>query len=369
MPASRQCDHHRVEQRAFHKHVTRALADRGRFPAHDARQRNHPRRIRDYDILVRDVIIAVIQTEERLTRPPATDRQRPPRDPVRVEHVQRPPQIVDKEIGDIHQRADRPQPDRGQTPRQPVRRGRIPHPRDLPPQHPGTRLRRLDPPGDRAKHAAGRQRRPGRPRTQPPQPGSGQVPRNAAHPQRIPTVGRDADLHQRIVQPREGGVSLPGLGAFRQFDDAVMVLAQPQFALAHQHAGRLHAADLARLQRDAGGGNQRARRREHGRHAGAGIGRAAHHLNRRPGAQADATHAQPVRIGVLHRLDHQRGHERRQRRCRIMHRLHLQPDARQRVGDGPQSRLRIQMLAKPGQSELHAPTPSCSVAGASAENP
>jgi hypothetical protein len=27
------------------------------------------------------------------------------------------------------------------------------------------------------------------------------------------------------------------------------------------------------------------------------------------------------------------------------------------------------MLAKPGQSELHAPTPSCSVAGASAENP
>ncbi len=63
---------------------------------------------------------------------------------------------------------------------------------------------RVDAPADRGgEPAPHRRRRPGRQRAQP---GGRQVPRHAAHGERVAAVGRDRDLDHRVVQPGERGI-------------------------------------------------------------------------------------------------------------------------------------------------------------------
>ena len=81
-----------------------------------------------------------------------------------------------------------------------------------------------------------------------------------------------------------------------QLDDAVMILAQKQFARRAHHAARFHAADGADLQRFAGGGNDGAGPRQHHLDSGPRIGRAADDLQWILVAAID--HAQPQLVGI-----------------------------------------------------------------------
>ena len=111
-------------------------------------------------------------------------------------------------------------------------------------ENPGAALKEFVAPSDRAERPVRYGRRPW---TQAAEAGGGEVARNAAHGQRVPAIGRDADFHHGIVQPRPFGIGLAGGGAVLEFNDAVMIFAQAELACADQHAGTLHAADLADL--------------------------------------------------------------------------------------------------------------------------
>ena len=115
-------------------------------------------------------------------------------------------------------------------------------------------------------------------------------------------------------------------------------------------------------------GMKRAGRGEHALHAGARIRRAAHHAHRVV-AGIDHADAQPVGVGVLHRLDHAGDAERREGGAAVLHVLQFQADAGQRVGDLVQRGVGIEVRLQPGESELHRSTPSCSMVGASGLKP
>ena len=148
-----------------------------------------------------------------------------------------------------------------------------------------------------------------------------------------------------------------------------MVLAERHLARAHQHAGGGDAAYLADFQRDAGARDERAGRGEHGMQAGARVGGTAYHVDLLAGAGIHAAHAQPVRVRMLHRFDDAGGAERSERSRAVGDAFDLQADAGQSRGQTIERRVRIQMVAQPGERELHAPTPSCRVAGLNGELP
>ena len=105
------------------------------------------------------------------------------------------------------------------------------------------------------------------------------------------------------------------------------------------------------------------------RHAGAGIGRAAHHLDRLAGAGIDAQHLQLVCLRVLFGGEHLCDAERRKRFGRIVEVFHLEADVGQLVGNRLSGRLGFEMVLQPRQGELHAPTPPESVGTSSARKP
>ena len=148
----------------------------------------------------------------------------------------------------------------------------------------------------------------------------------------IAAVRRDADVDDRIVEPGPLRVGHADRRILGQIDDAGVILAETHLALGQQHAGAVHAADFADLQRDAGAGDERA-----GRRRTRPSCRCAHSARRTPRhgvvAGIDRAHAQPVGVRVLHRLDHVRDAERGERGAAVLHALQFQADAGQRVGD------------------------------------
>ncbi len=253
--------------------------------------------------------------------------------------MQRAAEVEGEEVGDVDQRVDRAQADRDQPVGEPARARPVAHAADGAPEHPGTGLRHFDRPAARAGE---RRRRPaaadqGFSAPRPAAARSRATPRTASA---SPRFGVTRDLDHRIVEPRPCAYALAHRRIGGQFDDAGMVVAEPHFARREQHAGAQHAADLARLQRDAGAGNEAAGRGEHRLHAGARIRRAADDGDELAVARIDRAGAQPVGVRVLHRLDHPRDAERRQRRATVLDALEFKPDARQRVGDFGERRSR-----------------------------
>ena len=100
----------------------------------------------------------------------------------------------------------------------------------------------------------------------------------------------------------------------------------------------LDAPDLGLGQREVDAGHVSAHRREHALHAGARIGRAAHHLQALA-AGIDLADLQLVGVGMLLAFHHFRHAERFQRGLRIEQLLDLEPDAGQRLADRLQRSL------------------------------
>ena len=113
------------------------------------------------------------------------------------------------------------------------------------------------------------------------------------------------------------------------------------------------AADHAFGERDLLAGDEGADRREDAAHAGARIGRAADDLHRRAVAGVDHADAQPVGVRMLFGLDDARDDEAGVFGAGIFDALDLEADARQRLDDFGERRLRIEMVFEPGEGEFH----------------
>ena len=73
----------------------------------------------------------------------------------------------------------------------------------------------------------------------------GQVPRDTTDTEAIGTIGREIDLHHRIVELHECRQGEANWRVARQFENAAGVLAHTEFIGRTQHAGRLNAANGA----------------------------------------------------------------------------------------------------------------------------
>ena len=161
----------------------------------------------------------------------------------------------------------------------------------------------------------------------------GEIARDAVHAGAVGAVRRQVDLDHGIVEAGPLRVVRPDRRIVRQVDDAFVVVGNLQLEFGDQHAAALDAADGADGERHVLAGDEGAGRHEHALHAGARIGRAAHHLDRIAAAGIDHADAQPVGVGMLFGLDHARDDERRQELRLVLDALDLEPDHGELVDD------------------------------------
>ncbi len=86
--------------------------------------------------------------------------------------------------------------------------------------------------------------------------------------------------------------------------NAVVVVGDLDLRAGNEHAAAFDVADFADAERDFLARNVGARRREHGFHAGAGVGRAADDLDRLSVADIDHADAQAVGVRMLFGREH-----------------------------------------------------------------
>ena len=84
-------------------------------------------------------------------------------------------------------------------------------------------------------------------RAQCPKACSGEVARNAANAHAILTVGGDADINDGVVQSCPIGIDCPHRRIGREFDDAIMIVAQFQLRNRTHHAVGFDASDRGDL--------------------------------------------------------------------------------------------------------------------------
>ena len=284
-----------------------------------------------------------------------------------VEHVQRAAAVEGDEIGDVDQRVDGPEADGGEPLLQPVGRRAVLDAAHQPQAEGRAQFGRLDRHRDRAGegalHRLGRVVLVGAER------GGAEVARDAVDARAVRPVGREIDFDDRLGRARPFHVRLADRRVGRQIDDAVMVVGDHHLRFRQQHAAAFHAADLADFQRHVLTRDEGAGRREHALHAGARIGRAAHHLDRL--AVADVDHADPetVRVGVLLGGDHVGDDEGLEQRRLVLDVLDLEPDHGELVDDLGQRRVGVEVLFQPGQGEFHELNPPASVGKSSGRKP
>jgi hypothetical protein len=117
--------------------------------------------------------------------------------------------------------------------------------------------------------------------------------------------------------------------------------------------------------------HHRAGRSQHSDQPGAGIGRAAHHLQRLACTGVDGQHLQLVGIGMRRGGQHPRDPEARQLFRRVRQLLDLDPERVELRRDVLRGRLGVEVVLQPGERELHAraPTPADSVGWSRNEKP
>ena len=199
---------------------------------------------------------------------------------------------------------------------------------------------------------------------------SGEIAGDAVNAHAIGPVGGNRHVEHRI------GAVIFGKGhADRGFDrqlyDPVVIVAQSQFGDRAHHPVRLDPADRALLELEPAIGHHRAGHAEHADHAGAGIGRAADHLERIARAGIDGEHLQLVSIGMLLGGQHL-GHHKPAKLVRgVFNTLDFESDSVERGRDLFDRSLGFEVVLEPGQRELHArtPTPAERVGTSSGEKP
>ena len=342
-----------VEQRGLDEHLGGVLVTACGLATHDAGEGLHPGGVRDDTIIFCRGVVLAVQGAEGLA-PPRPQRQVVAGHLADIEDVQRTAQIDGEEIGHVDQGIDRAKADRGEPVLKPGRAGTVLHVADYPAQHPRTGLRPFDPPMQGMREA-GRYCGGGE-RLQRAEARGGEVACDATDRQRIPAIGGDRDIDDRIVEPCPRGVGDANRRVVRQLDDAGMVLAEAHFTRRQQHPGAFHAADLAYFQRDAGAWDVAVGWGEYRLHTGAGVRRAANH-RKDTAAGIHLAGAQAIGVGVLHRLDHVGDAERRQNSAAVLDAFELQPDLRQGVRDFDQGGAGFQVRLQPGQREFHRSDP------------
>ncbi len=220
---------HRIEIGRFDEDVDRLLRHAGGQTAHHAADALHPVRVRNQRHAFGEGVLLVVQPHQRLAAPRAVDAQGIARDLVRVEDMQRPVPVEGEEVGDIHQKADRPQADGAQTVLQPLGAGAVCDAADDAPEEDGALRERIRVDAHAYRAGEGARDRIHVARLELAQTPCRQIARDAAHTQRVGAVGRDRDLDHRIDlgriilgQPVDKAVADIARG---QLDNAVMLLA------------------------------------------------------------------------------------------------------------------------------------------------
>ena len=274
--------------------------------------------------------------------------------------MERPAEVEHHIVGDVHQRRDGPKPHRPQPPLKPGGARAIPHTADDAADEDGAGHLLLA----CGKGAVdGGARLPHRgyvvdlPRAEGAEASRSEIAGDALHAETVRPVGGDRHIKHRPLEPQRHRRRCADLPWALELDDAAVVLAHAQFMGGAQHAAALHPADHRPLEHLAGGRDHRPLRRENAVDASPGVGGAAHHPE---GAVASAHGAQFEAVGVgmglacLHIGDGEGG----EAFGRVLHRLHLEADHGEGVGDGGGIRIGGEMLPQPGQSELHRDRPA-----------
>ena len=164
-----------------------------------------------------------------------------------VEYVQRPAAVESDVIGDVDQRADRPEPDRPETLLHPFRRRTVANAAHEAQRKGGTKprvgWREIETDAGRAVEAAVDRFRRGR--AQSSEPGRREIARDAGDAGRIGSVRRDGHVDDGIVEPGPARVLCADRRVAREFDNAFVIVAEFELRRRTQHAIRLDAADDA----------------------------------------------------------------------------------------------------------------------------
>ena len=359
---------HRIEQGRLDIDIDRRRGAAAALAADDAAEAQRAGIVGDHRHLGIELVAAPVQGRQLLA-PPRAAHGKVAVEFLRVEHMQRPAQIEGDEIGDVDQRGDRPEADRLEPRHKPRRARSVPDAahETAEEQGAGLRVRPGEMHRDGTRELA--RQRIGRggavalalvpalgQRLQPPEPGGGEIAGDAAHAEAIAAVRRHLHVEHRIVEPARRGEALADREAGRQLDDALAILGEAKLPARAQHTVRLHAANGARLQHQAAARNERAGRREDADHAGARVGRAAHHLDL-AGAGIDDAEAELVGVGMGLGLHDTRDAEGGQILGAVLDRFDLEAAHDQQGHDLVERGLGVEMGLEPGERRLHRAAP------------
>ncbi len=366
--APRRRDAHAVEQRHFEEHVLRFGRAAGELTAHDAADAVRALRIGDHRDRRVEFVGLAVERQDLLALARRAHREIAG-ELVRVEDVQRPPEIVGDEIRDIDERADGPEADRHEAALHPLRARAV---RDVAEvaaddERTGVVLGLLDLPDDGTLECPFH--RLHRPRLQRADAHRREIARDAADTERIGPVRRDRDLDDGIAKIHQFDIRLADRRIGREVDDALVIVGKAELALGEQHAVRFDAADDALLEVELRARDMRAGRRVDALHALARVRRTTHDLDRRALADIDLADAELVGVRVLRALRHVADDERRERFRLVLDAFDLEAAARQRLVDRLDRRGGFEMVLEPAERELHWPSPPTSEGTSSGTKP
>ena len=257
-------------------------------------------------------------------------------------------------IGDVDERADRPQANRSEPLLHPFRRGAVGHAADEPECEGRAEMlvlgREIETDAGRAIERAFIRFR--RRRLELSKSRRGEIARDASDAGGVGTVRRHRDIDDRIVEPGEARVRNADRRVRGQFDNALMVVAKLELGGRAQHAVQFDAADDALGEGELLAGNVGSDGREHAFHAGARVRRAADDLHRLAACVDDAD-PQPVGVGMLIGFNDGSDNEAVVLLARVLDQLDLKADAGQRIDDLGQRSRCVEVVFQPGEGEFH----------------
>ena len=356
-------DPDRLPVGAFKEHVRGRLGHARGLAAHDPGEAFGAVVVGDDQIARAQRIGLAVEREQALALGRAAHHQIA-RDLARVEDVQRAVEVEGEEVGDVHERRNRPQADGAQPLLQPGGRGAVGHAADQPAgemRRPLGDVRGDADPRSAVETALDRRHRQ---RLERPQPARREVAGDAADAQRVGAVGGDLDLDDRVdlfgrIGGQPVGEAVPDL-ARGQLDDAVVFVAEFQLAFRGHHPVALDAADLADAQRRVDAGHVVAGLGEHDGDPRPRIRRAADDLLFALVGH-DPADPQPVGVGVLFGVGDLGQRERGQAGGGVVDVLDLEPEIGQGVGDLGDGGRGVEVVTEPGEGEFHSRTLAASL--------
>ena len=356
--AARRPDPLGIEIGHLQQHVGGRVRTARMLAAHDPGDVVHPGRVGDHGHLGGEGIGLAIERQAglALARTAGDDRAGELRE---VIGMGRAPEAQHHVVGQIDQRRDRALPRALQPVLQPLRRGAVGHALDDAAMEGRAAFGIFG--ADLGGTGEGAVRRQHGNRLQRPKPRRRQIAGDAVDAHAVGPVGGDRHVEHRIGA-MVFGEGCADRGVRGQFDDPVVILAQLQLASRAHHPVGFDPTHRGNLQHHAVHRHGRARQAEHADQTGAGIGRAADHLQRIAFPGVDGQHLQLVGIGVRRGGEHPGDAEAGQLRGGILDPLHFQPDGVQRGGDLGNGSLGIEVVLEPGERELHETlllTPEC----------